>query len=138
MSQQDRNRELGAQFEADMERDLGLERVPGSGNQWHAKLDNAGFGMRLSLKATFGKNHPIDVALVDEMRAATGGLGGTGEIPALAIRLNADPRYDLIVIGKDDWIRVVQEGMKLAVASKAEAKVARARTPILLREEDDA
>lgn len=136
MSITDRNREMGNRFEAEFAAEMGLERVPGSGNQFHSKLDETGFGARWSLKATIFKSFPLSTELIDEaVEATVSAVGGTGELPLWAIRLEDNSEYDLVVMRKADFKRITSEGITLSSNTKAEERRARASMTILERQE---
>ena len=129
---------LGREFEEDLAYRFGLNQTPGSGNQWHSKLDIAGMGARWSLKFTKGRTFTIDYDLIDEAREATGGLGGGGEIPIWGIRIG-DPKYTFVMVSDIDFERMFAEEVKLVrtASARAEARRRLASTPQLLRGEGD-
>ena len=55
-----RPQDIGAEFEVEFSERHGLRKVPGSGSQWHSKLDAHGLGVRWSLKATKHGSYTID------------------------------------------------------------------------------
>lgn len=130
---------LGRDFEEDLIADFGLEPVPASGNQWFAKLDASGAGVRVSAKATKSATFTVSFHDLAELLEATLGPGGTGEIPLMAIRLragSADP-VDLIVLQSNDFRRIASgEVPPLITPDKTERKRALANVPELLRNED--
>jgi hypothetical protein len=125
---------IGTEFENDLASELGLQRVPGSGNQWHAKLDVKGRGTRWSLKATSDDGFRVSHSMIMEAIFATEGIGGTGEIPVWAIRLGTGD--DFIIMRKQDWIRFMKDEGFSIPKSKSEERRQRAATPQLLREEE--
>lgn len=115
---------IGTQFELDLAKDLGLKRVAGSGNQWHNKLDVKGKGTRWSLKATEASGFRVDGAMLHEAVIATEGIGGGGETPIWAVRVDEG---DFIIMRKDDWIRFMKEDAEFSVPqTNAEKRRARA------------
>lgn len=122
------------QFENDLAKELQMERVPGSGATWHSKLDVAGKGTRWSLKYTEKDSITISkTKVIEEALAATGGLGGTDEIPLWAFRIQDT---DLVMMRKEDFYRMVEEEVKLIKPTKAQERRARSRVPVLMREEE--
>lgn len=127
----------GIEFEEEFANEMGLTPVPGSGSQWHSKLDVSGQGARWSLKYRDG-SFRIDKAFIDEAVSATVGIGGTGEIPLWAIRLS-DPKYDLVLMRKDDF-KAMQAGELKVIPDKRTKTSIRTRlaeVPSLLREENE-
>jgi hypothetical protein len=129
--------DIGREFERDFATALGARLTPGSGNKWFAQMDVDSGQILWSLKATQLKAFPLSRALIDEVVAATEGPGGTGSVPGMAIRIGS-PEYDLVVLRKDDFIRLFEEHAKLMMESKASARRERANIPILLREDGNA
>jgi hypothetical protein len=91
--------------------------------------------IRWSCKLTRDQSFRITQRDLDEVVSATDGLGGTGEIPAMVIRVGS-PKYDIVVLRADDFLRMVKEQTKYVQEDKNEAKRRAAHTPILFREED--
>jgi hypothetical protein len=129
--------DLGRRFEEDFAKALGGKLTPASGAKWFARMDVEAGSCLWSLKATQLRTFPLSQRLVDEVVAATEGPGGSGAIPALAIRIGG-PAYDLVVLRRDDFIRIVEERQKFVAESRASAKREQARVPILLREDANA
>lgn len=127
----------GREFEDDLAKEFGLKPVPGSGNQWHSKLDLVGRIARWSLKYR-AKSFTLTRDFIDESISATEGFSGTGEIPVWAIRLG-DPEYDLIILRKDDFKLWEKGELKLVdkEITRGEARRQLARVPILLRDSKD-
>jgi hypothetical protein len=123
---------IGTEFEHDLARELGLQRVPGSGNRWFAKLDIRGRGTRWSLKATDDNGFRVDEGMLDEAINACESIGGTGETPVWAVRIRAG---DFIIMRADDWIRFMKEESFSIPQTKSEERRARSKVPQLLREE---
>lgn len=126
---------IGDDFEQDLSKEFGLDRVPGSGNQWHSKLDLHGKGARWSLKATSKDSISISRRIIDEAIRATGGLSGDGAIPIWAFRIG-DKEFDVILLRKDDF-KLLQAGeIKLInsdVNEQVEQRRIKARTPAIFR-----
>jgi hypothetical protein len=122
---------IGTQFELDLAKELGLNRVPGSGNQWYAKLDVSGKGTRWSLKATGKKGFRVDDEFVEE---AVAGLQHD-EVPMWAVRI--EEVGDFVMMRKEDWIRERKEKTFTIPATKAEERRSRAKVPQLMREAND-
>lgn len=129
----------GTQFEIDFAKRNGLDRVPGSGSQWHSKMDVHGKSVRWSLKSTRFASFQVSRVLFEELAEATGGVGGTGEIPMLAVQLQARTANPPVVVCmlEEDFRRLATEHLELVRESKAEARRRAASTPQLLRDLED-
>lgn len=128
---------IGRQFEEDLAREFGLNRVPGSGNQLHSKLDVSGKGARWSLKATHKKSITLTQEIIDEALEACLGLNGDGSVPIWALRIETS-KYDLVVLTKDDF-KALQRGDLNVINSergkeKVEERRRRASVPTLLQD----
>lgn len=125
------------QFEHDLAETLGLQRVPGSGNQWHSKLDVRGKDTLWSLKYTERDTGlRLDKKTLVEAIVATGGIGGTGGIPIWANRIEG--LDDFVTMRLSDWISfILSESPFKIPASKSEERKKRASVPQLLREPED-
>ena len=120
-------------FEHDLADDLGLRRVPGSGNQWSHKLDVSGRGTRWSLKYTEKDGYRLSAHDINEALSAT---ASSGEVPIWAVRLeNAED--DFIIMRKSDWVSFLIERTFSIPQTKAQERRSRSRVPQLLREEND-
>lgn len=130
---------FGRQFEEDLAEEFNLEKVPGSGNQWHSKLDlTKGRIARWSLKCRFASSFFFSKSIMNEAIEATEGLGGSGEIPIWAFRL-VPLNQDFIVLRKEDF-KLMQEGEISFIGEERSGTAKRkhlASTPVLLREDDD-
>lgn len=122
---------IGRQFEDDLAAELGVQRVPGSGNQWHSKMDVYGRDMRWSLKATEKNGYRLDEEFFEECLRATGGLHGTGETPMWALRF---PFGDFVIMRKDDFISTSGE-FTVPTSTRAQERKNRSTVPQLLRED---
>lgn len=125
----------GFEFEREFARRHDMKPVPGSGSQWHSKLDTHGRGVRWSLKSTQFGSFQISKALIEEIVEATESVGGTDEIPMMAIEL--DNRRDpivLVVMREADFAALASEEMNLVRESKAQARRRTAEIPQLLRD----
>lgn len=121
-------------FEHDLAEELGIQRVPGSGSQWHSKLDIQGKGTRWSLKYTDEKGINLTRATLAEAILACGGIGGTGETPVWATRLNG--MDDFVTMRLSDWKSFFMENNAFKIEqSKVQERRARAKTPQLMRED---
>ncbi len=132
--------EIGREFEEQFAEELGLKLVPGSGSQWHSKLDVKGKGARWSLKATRHRSYSLSCDDLEELAVACYGLDGDGSLPLMAIRLYAeDDPVEVVVMLKDDFLPIVRGEYTLAQETKVNARRRLANTPELLRdqEEDD-
>jgi hypothetical protein len=126
---------IGKQFEEDLAAELGLKLVPGSGNQFHSKLDLYGQGARWSLKATEKASASIKVEDIVEAISACFNMMGEGEMPLWAYRIQ---NHDMIMMRKEDFIEFQRGELKLIdtkVDDKYQQRAARANVPRLLRNE---
>lgn len=129
---------IGRQFEDDFAEQMGLQRVPGSGNQWHSKMDVRGKGALWSLKATKHASFSLKHEDWIELLTATYGMDGDGRVPFMAIRIYAeDDPIDLVVMTTDDFRAIASGDYQYVQESRVEAKRRRADIPELLREEGD-
>ena len=126
---------IGAKFETDLSREFGLQRVPGSGNQSHSKLDLVGNGFRWSLKATDRASISIKSSDIAEAVEACFGLNGTGETPLWAYRIGD---RDMVMMRKEDFAALARGELKAINEErgkeKANERLRRAATPSLLRD----
>jgi hypothetical protein len=128
---------FGTDFEEELGEEFGIKRVPGSGNQWHSKLDLKGFAARWSLKSTKNKSISITQDTIDEAIRECYSNSGDSSIPLWAFRIG-DREHDMIMLRKDDFVllqrgelKVIQENVKDHIAQKRK----RANTPTLLRDD---
>jgi hypothetical protein len=121
---------IGTDFEFELAEELGLQRVPGSGNKWANKLDVKGKGTRWSLKATGKSGFRVGAAMLAEALHVTEGIGGTGETPVWAVRVKEG---DFVIMRLDDWVKLVRDEGFSIKPTKTEEKRRRASTPQLLR-----
>lgn len=129
---------IGRKFEDDFAEEMGLDRVQGSGNQWHSKLDVRGRGTLWSLKAT--RSASISGDDFREAIMATFGPGGDGRLALMALRFFAesDQELDLVMMRKDEFFKLAAGELELTVqVSKSQERMARAAIPELLRQETD-
>ena len=126
---------IGTQFEEDLAEEFGLKRVPGSGNQFHSKLDIQGKGARWSLKATDNASASIKVSDIVEAINACYNIMGSGDMPLWAYRIQG---HDMVMMRKEDFMEFQRGELTLIntqVDEKYQQRVARAHTPRLLRDE---
>ena len=130
--------QLGREFEDDLALEFGLDVVPGSGNQWHSKLDLQGNEARWSLKFTLQNQFPLTYNDLVEAIKACEGTGGDGAMPLWAVRFGVSDD-DFIILRKDDFKRLAAGELELVNEAKPKAaqRKAKARVPRLLRNEDD-
>jgi len=118
----------GFQFEDDLAQDFGLQKTPGSGNQWHSKLDLKGKGFRVSAKSSRVQIR-IDEELIDEALSGC----DDGSIPLWAFRI---PAGDFIMLTLEDFKSLVVGEIEFEVPiKKREERKARASVPQLFREQ---
>lgn len=129
---------LGRDFEDELSREFGLEKVPGSGNQWHSKLDLKGRGFRWSLKSTSKDSFSIKKEDIDEAIRACFGQGGDSSIPLWAFRVG-DREHDMIMMRKEDFISMQNGDMQKAIETDKSENVKKrkylASVPKFLRDE---
>ena len=129
----------GSNFEEELSKEFGIKRVPGSGNQFHSKLDAHGKGARWSLKATKNKSISIEQKTIDEAVDACFGLNGDGSIPVWAFRIGSD-EYDLVLLRKEDFIALQRGELNIINEEKGKERVnerrRKASLPALLRDGD--
>jgi len=130
---------IGRQFEEDLAKEFGIQRVPGSGNQYHSKLDVQGKGARWSLKATGKKSITLTQETLDEALEACLGLNGDGSIPVWALRIET-PEYDLVVLRKEDFKAWARGDLKIINSEKGKERVEerrrKASVPTLLQDDN--
>lgn len=125
---------IGRQFEEELSEEFGLVRIPGSGNQPWWKLDVAGKGFRLSLKATGNKSASIKASDIDEGVVES---RKEGDIPLWAYRIDG---RDMIMMEKTDFKALCGGDIRLNMPSGrsagADERVARSKIPAFLRDGD--
>lgn len=126
------SQEKGYDFEKRFGPILGLKITRGSGNQWTAKGDLAGQGMRGELKHTDKQSFSITKELIRKLMR---GLSGDEE-PFWAIDLDGEV---LIVQRAEDWVASRKKPATAAFInpSKSDIKRATSRVPSLLRQTQD-
>lgn len=126
------SQEKGYDFEKRFGPILGLKITRGSGNQWTAKGDLAGKGMRGELKHTDKQSFSITKELISKLRKACSG----DEEPFWAIDLDGEV---LIVQRAGDWIASRSKPAEAAFIEPSRSAVKRAtsRVPALLRQSED-
>ena len=132
------DKNIGTEFEEDLAKEFGLRKVPGSGNQWHSKLDLHGHGARWSLKATSKKSASISADTIDEAVIACYSPSGDGSIPIWAFRIE-DKNHDIIALRKEDFVMLQKGELKLIedpTPEHIQQKRMRAKTPTLLRDDN--
>lgn len=128
---------IGRQFEEDLAREFGLKLVPGSGNQFHSKLDIQGKGARWSLKATDNASASIKLSDIIEAVNACYNILGSGDTPLWAYRIQG---HDMVMMRKEDFVEFQKGEIQLidtTVDEKYEQRKARAHVPRLLRENNE-
>jgi hypothetical protein len=104
-----------------------------SGAVWFSKMDVSDRAFLWSCKYTDKKSFSIKASDIDEVVYAVEGPGGVGidTMPGMAIRI-ADA-CDLVVLRKEDFLRLIQTEVKYVEPSKQDAKRAKSKIPQLLR-----
>ena len=130
--------EGGLEFEEEIAKELRLERIVGSGNKWHSKLDLKGILARWSLKFTSKKSFVVTQSLIDEAVDACEGPGGDGSTPVWLIRIGSR-KYDMILLRKIDFLQMQTEEVIYTgdTTTKSDLKRAKAAVPQLLRENNE-
>lgn len=91
--------------------------------------------MRWSLKHTTNKSIGIHTSVIDEAVDACSGVGGSGDVPGWGIRLDDDPKYDLVVLRAEDFEKLAKGEIELEITErKADAKRRIAQLPELFRD----
>lgn len=131
--------EAGIRFEVELAEKLGAQLTPGSGNQWHAKMDEQAGTVLLTLKATRDDRYAWAEIIRTLMEcvayvSSPSGPGGA-TLPAAAIRVDSQKRspIDVVVMRAEDFAEFCQHEHNFAPESKADAKNRRARKTILER-----
>lgn len=123
--------EQGREWEVTFSTMIGGTQVPGSGNQWHSKMDVKGNSILWSCKWTGNTGFLITNKVWQEVVDAVDGPGGTGAIPGLAIRT---AEADVVVLRVEDFLELLRQPPIIA-AVKADNRRATARVPQLLRDD---
>lgn len=135
-----RPQDIGGEFEKRFAKRIGGTIVPGSGNQWFAKLDVGSKSFLWSLKATAKESFRLTRGMLHETLRAIVGPGGKGgdTIPGMAVSIQGE---EYVVLQLDDFLTIVREDVKLVPPTKREEQRGRAATTkferrILSAEED--
>lgn len=123
--------EKGFDFEKEFAGLFGEKPTPGSGNKWFAPMDIDGGQIIWSLKSTQKDNLSVNREIIEEVE---GHAGKTGAIPGIAVKIIGEP---FVLLKMQDFIKIVQEEIKMAPPSREEIKRKKAATPLLLREEEN-
>lgn len=126
--------EQGRLFERDLAAEFGLNKVKGSGNVWHSKLDVKGNKALWNLKYTEKPAFPIKYTEILESLEACYGPGGDGSTPLWAARI---PVGDFIVMRKEDFMSLNQNNSNYINEDRPQVakRKAKAKVPELLRED---
>jgi hypothetical protein len=126
----------GINFEKRFSKKYQSERVPGSGNGVFYKMDSKNSKFLWSLKHTSKKSYTFKSDDLKEVQKEVYGPGGIGldYVPAMAIELEGEV-YCLLLI--DDMVKLLEQNIKVYNTDKAREKRERAKTPRLLREEEN-
>lgn len=127
--------EIGREWEKQLAARLGGSVVPGSGNQWHSKLDVGSHSFLWSCKATLAQSFRLTLDDVYEAVRAVIGPGGKGgrTIPAIALKIQDE---ELAVLRLSDLLELLQEDVKFIPLSKKQEKIQRGSVPSFKREID--
>lgn len=125
-------REEGLRWEQIWSESVDGDVTPGSGNQWHSKLDVRGKKITWSNKWTAQSTFTVNDALIEEFVAATSGPGSSGSdrMGALAVRM---AHNDFIIMRAGDFLDLMREE-PIIPSVKADQRRATARVPQLFRE----
>lgn len=76
---------------------------PGSGSGKWAKMDARGSGIIVSCKSTKHRSFSVTKEMWEEVERAARGPGGTGDVPAMAVEVDAlgDPEVFLLIRPSD-------------------------------------
>lgn len=129
MSKQD----IGKEWEKTLATRLGGRVVPGSGNQWYAKLDVRSHSFLWSCKATAANSFRLTKDHIYEAVRAVIGPGGSGgkTIPGIALKIQGE---ELVVLLLSDLLELLQEDVKFVPLTKKEEKIKRGTVPTFNRE----
>ena len=112
---------------------MGAKLQPGSGNQWHSKLDVKDTGFLWSLKRTTYNSFSITLDMIGEMVHAVyapGGVGGNN-VPAMCISLN--DKEDIVVMRLSDFVGIIERDL----VSKRSDAIKRSATTKFSRNKGD-
>lgn len=133
-----RPQDIGKEFEDEFTERHGLKPVPGSGSQWHSKLDARGKGARWSLKATADASYRVKPEDIFELLSAHA-PGSDGAMRLMGIKIGAGTPQETVVVLmlEDDFTEIATGELELVTEDRTQAKRRLAATPELLREADD-
>lgn len=126
--------QIGEEWEQRVAALTGGSRVPGSGNQWHSKLDVTGHSFLWSCKATLANSFRLTKDHVYEAVRAVIGPGGKGgrTIPAIALKIQDE---ELVVLQFSDFLELLKEDSKVTIPlTKKEKKMKSGLVPLFQRE----
>lgn len=123
--------QLGFDFEEEFAGLLGSKVTPGSGNQWFAKMDIGDGHILWSLKHTIKDTLTVNQKLINEVENAA---GAEGSMPGIAVKVAGEP---FVMLRMEDFIKIVQEEIKIAPPSRSEIKRKNAATPLILRDMEE-
>lgn len=128
--------EEGINFEKRFSKKYQSDRVPGSGNGTFYKMDSKNSKFLWSLKHTSKKSFSFKSEDLKEVQKEVYGPGGIGldYVPAMAVELQGEV-YCLLLM--DDLVKLLEQNIKVYNTDKAREKRERAKTPRLLREEEN-
>jgi hypothetical protein len=126
---------IGEEWEEELAGRVGGKRVPGSGSQWHSKLDVKDVEILWSAKATEKEFYRLGADVLREAELAARGFGSLGCPWAIGLRIGSVGRF--VVMDLDDFIGLMQQDISYIKPDKTEALRKRARTPQLLRGDGD-
>ncbi len=109
-----------------------------SGSVWFSKLDTTDKKFLWSVKYTDKKSFSVKQDDIKEVVDAVEGPGGVGldKMPAMMVRIGS-PDYDIVILRKEDFLRLATKDVEYLEPSKQNIKRARSRVPQLLRGEED-
>lgn len=128
--------EAGRQFEREFAKLIGGELVPGSGSQWHAKLDVGGTSILWSLKWSSAEGVHVTPATIAEAVEAVHGPGGKGRgmVPGIAVSAAGEP---FVVQRLSDYLATLSSDDPIVLPStKARQRRSRASKTALERREE--
>ena len=130
-----RPQEIGHVHEIQLAKQIGGRVVPGSGNQWFAKLDVEAGSVIFSCKATNTASLRLTRDMIDEVQNAVHGLmGHPGAIGAMSLWLGGG-QTRLVVLQENDFLALCQGDLEISFKpTKSAEKIAKGKVPTLMRE----
>ncbi len=123
-----KSNDIGRAWEQELEQRLGGRITPGSGNQWHSKLDLHGAAFVLSAKATTSDHYNVTRGdLLEAEQAAR------GEDRPWIIAVKTSERQT-VTLDLDHFLQILETKVTYVEPDKTAALRARVSRPSVLRE----